>query len=121
MNVYLKMLIDFVGVFLIVMLVYKLFINKRRKEYENLKKSNEVRMIIDKYHLNMKKITYKKLLNTVTITNSFIIAFTSVIIIYIDKLVWGIMIGFVMLMVLSYSLYDLIGRYYKKKEDGKDV
>ncbi len=115
MNFYLQCLIDFVGIFLIVYIIYSVFINKRRKELNMLKNSSEVKAVIIRYNLNMNKIKYKNLLNAIAIINSFIIAFTVVIVVNIESLLWAILSGFVTLIILIYSLYEILGLYYRKK------
>ena len=59
MNIILQYLIDFIGIYLIIFIVYRVFINKKREDYEKLKKSSEVRIVINRYHLNMKRLNIK--------------------------------------------------------------
>ena len=117
MNIFLQCLIDFVGIYLIVFIIYKVFINKKRKDYEKLKKSSEVRIIIDRYNLNMKKIKYKNLLNNISFINSFIISFTTVVVMNIKSTLWAIVFGFLSITLLTYSLYEIMGNYYKKRKE----
>ena len=117
-NLYLGYLLDFIGIFLIVYIVYVVFINRRRKELEKLKKSNEVVIFIRRYNLNMKKVTYKKLLNELALINSFIIAFNSLIIIYVEHFVWAALFTFVSIVIMIYAVYEILGRTYIKKGYG---
>ena len=71
-------LLDFIIVFTVVYLLYVLFFNKKRRNYKTLKKNDEVKLFIDRYNLDMKKIEYKKVLQVVTIINTFILSFTTV-------------------------------------------
>ncbi len=120
MNIYLQCLIDFIGIFLVILIVYKVFINRKRKDYEALKKSNEVRIIIDRYNLDMKKVKYKNLLNSIAYINSFILSFTTVLVLNINSLIWQIVFGLLTVLVLTYSLYEILGRYYNRKGSVKD-
>lgn len=116
MNIYIECLIDFVVLFTLIFLVYMVFINKKRKKDDTLKKASEVKMIIARHNLNMKKIKYKNLLLSVSIANSFILSFTAVLIIHIKSIWLSLLIGFIVVALLTYSLYEIIGRHYKKKE-----
>jgi len=116
MNIYIECLIDFVVLFTLIFLVYMVFINKKRKKDDTLKKASEVKMIIARHNLNMKKIKYKNLLLSVSIANSFILSFTAVLIIHIKSIWLSLLIGFIVVVLLTYSLYEIIGRHYKKKE-----
>ena len=51
-------LLDFIIVFTVVYLLYVLFFNKKRRNYKTLKKNDEVKLFIDRYNLDMKKIEY---------------------------------------------------------------
>ena len=52
----------------------------------------------------------------ISLCNSFIIAFTSVIILNIESIIWSIMICFVVLFALIYAVFELLGRHMKKCE-----
>ena len=108
MDKFLSCLYDFVCIFLLVFIVYSVFLNKNRKEYKKLKKNDMIRLFIARYNLDMKKTKYELVLRTETIINSFIISFCSVLVINIKGVIWAIIIGFAVIMVLTYSLYDTI-------------
>ena len=114
-------LLDFIIVFIVVYLLYVLFFNKKRRNYKTLKKNDEVKLFIDRYNLDMKKIEYKKVLQVVTIINTFILSFTTVLIVRIKGFMISLLIGFVVIMILIYSLYEITGNYFKRKEDDKNV
>ncbi len=117
MEAVLLFLKDFALIFLIVLIVYFVFLNKKRKEYSKLKDTDEIKLFILRYGLNMKKTKYKTVLNTVTIINSFIISFSATIISYIDNVLWSLLVGFVLLIIMIYSCYEIAGRYLKRRED----
>ena len=109
-------LLDFIIIFTVVYLLYVLFFNKKRRNYKTLKKNDEVKLFIDRYNLDMKKIEYKKVLQVVTIINTFILSFTTVLIVRIKGFMISLLIGFVVIMILIYSLYEIAGIYCKNKE-----
>ena len=112
---------DFLLIFLVILIIYIVFINKKKKNYSKLKKNDEVKLFLLRYNLDIKKLNYKKVLNTIAVINSFIIAFTSTLIINIDKFIWKGIICFIAILVLTYSLYEIAGRYLKKMEGKKNV
>ena len=116
MDKFLSCLYDFVCIFLLVFIVYSVFLNKNRKEYKKLKKNDMIRLFIARYNLDMKKTKYELVLRTETIINSFIISFCSVLVINIKGVIWAIIIGFAVIMALTYSLYEIFGRVLKRRE-----
>jgi putative exporter of polyketide antibiotics len=101
--------------FTVILLVYILVINKARKQKST--GSMEYGYLLKRFKLeNTKENTLRWI---VSITNSFIIAFTSVVVFNIDNWILKILVGFVILMTLIYSLYEIIGRILKRKESRK--
>ncbi len=122
MNFIVKNLIYFGVIFVFVFLFYILFLNRKYKKNLNKGKfPTEVSYLLKRFDLDLKKTKFNKILWITSIINSFIIAFTSVICINIDKYIVSVLIGFVVLMVLIYSLYEIVGRILKKKEVNKNV
>ncbi|MBQ6284691.1 MAG: hypothetical protein IJK67_00065 [Bacilli bacterium] len=121
MSVPLKMLYDFVLIFALLLIIYLVFINKNRKEYSKLKDNSVIKNFIAKYNLDMRKTKYKNVLITLSIINSFILAFTTVLILNLNVSYWKYPIAFVVIVSLIYSLYEITGRYFKKKEDERNV
>lgn len=120
MKFFLINLIYFVVSFLIVFLIYILFVNRKLKK--NKKSTTlELNYLIKRFNLNPKKEDYKKLIMIITLINSFIISFTSVITFNIGSLLWRIFIGFALLMTLIYSLYEIAGRILKRKESKNEL
>ncbi len=115
MRVILQYFINFMILFLSILLIYIFLINGKRKSYESLKKTNEVTLFIDRYKLNMKKIKYKELITVIAIINSFIIAITATIIMDIESIMFSLLVGFVIIFSLTYISYELLGKYYTNK------
>lgn len=111
-------LIYFGVAFISVFLIYIIFINRKRKEYVEGKNQLEINYIIKKFGLDMRKTNYKTVKWLVTFINSFIISFTFVILINVNtNYILKLLIGFVILFVLIYSIYEIVGKILKKKED----
>lgn len=108
---------DFIFIFLLVYIVYSVFLNKKRKDYKSLSDNDMVKIFIRRYDLDMRKTKYENVVKAITFINSFIISFCSVIVINIDSIVWSIIISFVVIMCLLYSLYEITGRMFKRKEE----
>ena len=119
MEYVLKFLYDFILIYLIALIVYLVFVNKRRKDYLNLKDGSYVKLFIARYNLDMRKTKYEKVLKIVAYINSFIIAFASTLILYIDSFLWKIVVCFVVVFTLIYALYEIAGRHLKNKEGKK--
>jgi len=118
MNVIVKSLIYFGICFMTVLLIYLLFINRKfRKEYKEGKEQVEIYYLVKRFKLDMKITKYKTIKLIVSILNSFIVAFTFTIIINLKfKYAYKLMIAFVIMFIMIYSLYEITGRILKKKE-----
>ena len=115
----LNFLKDFILLFIVFFLIYYIFVNKKKKDYASLKEKDEIKVFINKYKLNLKKVSYKTIVLVVSFINAFIVSFTSSIILNIESFLWAILVGFVDIMVLIYSLYTIAGKTLKKMEAKK--
>ena len=115
MNEVVKSLIEFLGLFVIIFIVYKL-IYRRKKDFSKLKDSDEIRVFVLRYNLDVRKIDYNKLLTVLALINAFIISFTATIIVRIDSIAWTIIVCLLIVLALIFSLFNLAGRYFKSHE-----
>ena len=99
----------FASIWLIGFIVFNIIDVKRSKSKQK-NKTMEVSYLIMRFRLDPRKINHKKLALVTSITNSFIIAFVCTIISVIPvKLIWQMLIGFVLLFALIMLFYELIG------------
>ena len=115
MNEVLKSLLEFVVLFIVVFIVYKL-IYRKKKDFNKLKNTDEVRSFILKYDLDIRQINYKKLLNVLILINTFIISFTATIIVRIKSFGWSIAVCILIVTALILSLFPIAGNYFKSHE-----
>jgi uncharacterized membrane protein len=115
MNEVVKSIIEFFILFVVIFIIYKQ-IYKRKKDFSSLKESDEVRVFVLKYDIDVRKIDYNKLLNVLALINSFIISFTATVIVRVKGIVWTILTCMAIVMVLLIALYTIAGNYFKSKE-----
>lgn len=113
--------IYFVVSYLIIFLLYSLVINRKKKSYKDATKQMDVLYLVNKFKLNTKKTKYNTLKWITNIVNPLIISITFIIVTNIKSFILGIMVGFLVMMMLIYSIYEIIGRILKKKEFDKNV
>lgn len=112
--------IYFVVSYLIIFLLYSLVINRKKKSYKDATKQMDILYLVNKFKLNNKKTKYNTLKWITNIINPLIISITFIIVTNIKSFTLGIMIGFLVMMMLIYSIYEIIGRILKKKEFDKN-
>ena len=112
---------NFFWIFLLVLIIYLVFINRRKRVYSRLKKGDPVKLFIARYNIDVRKVNYRKILNTTAVINSFIISFTSTLTMYVHGIFWSILVCFACVFGLIYALYELAGRYFKKMEAKSNV
>ncbi len=108
--------------FILVYIVYYYFILKRK--YKAFKKGKnkkiyeqmEVSYLVSRFKIDRKKINLN-LLRIIGIINAFIISFTGTFLYYIpvERIMWKFLIGFVIIFLLIYALYEILGKVLVKK------
>lgn len=111
-----KILLEFIICYIIVFVLYYLLFVRKKTRYNKKKVPVEYQYIISLYKIDRKDINYKKFLYQSAFINSFIISFTYIIITtLINKLIWQILAGVVIIVLLIIICYGLLARYYKKR------
>ena len=105
---------------LIIFLVYVFIINRKKKTYADAKKMTDVTYLTTKFKLDKRKTDYNTLKWYINFINPLIISTTFVVISNIKSFTMSLLVGFVVMLVLIYSLYEIIGRILKKKEFDKN-
>lgn len=121
-NIYLRILIEYLIVFLGVFIVnYILFVRKNKK-YNKNKVPIELLYLVKLYNLDISEINYKKFIWIYSLINTFIISTVYILITYLlENLILQIIIGVILLVLFIIVCYGLLGRYYIKKEGEKNV
>lgn len=120
MNKFLLNGIYFLGAYVIIFLIYVFVINRKKKTYKETKENLEVQYLVKKFNLDKRKVKYSTLKWYINFINPLIISTTFVIVTNIESLLWGILVGFIVMMTLIYSIYEIVGRILKKR-GSKDV
>lgn len=100
-----------------VYLIYLIFTSKRRKNFDSNKASQEVKFLVTRFNLDFRKVDYKKFMRAVLAYNSFVIAFVFMSTTLLDKMIYKIILAFILMVPLVLFGYNLIGNYFKKKGD----
>jgi len=107
---------NFVGPFINVKKSKKKKKNKEYKDQEDFKYTNECKLMIIRYNLDEKKVDMKKLLMWTSLCNAFVISLTSTIICNIPlKMYFQLAIGFIILILLVYATFEIVGKQLNKK------
>ena len=107
----------FLILFLVVFLVDFYFLSSKKENKKRVDKmTNQAEFIISRYNVDMKKFSLRRLNFHISIMNGFIISFVAVTIPLIKvHVVVQLLIGFVMMFSLIYSIYEIYGRHVKRK------
>ena len=109
------------GILFIIVFVFDYFFVKRRylkKKKKGRKKSEliEIAYLVGKFQIDIDKVKMNILLIVTSLINAFIIALVSVTILLIRiNIFLQLIIGFILLLALIYSLYEILGRHLIKK------
>lgn len=121
MKIVIGFLIDFLISFIAIFVCYLLLLKIKpiRKKKVSKINENEMNIIINRYQLDKEVLGEKYLKRVIALLNSFVFAFTLTIMEHIDKFIYKILVCFVVLMILIYSVYEIAGKYLKRKEEKK--
>lgn len=119
MNDYIISLICFVLILVVSFIIF-MIINLRLVNKKEYYKILGMEYLVNKFNLNKAKVSFKKIAITTSVINSFIIAFVATIVYMIPlKLFFQLGIGFVLLIILIYAIYEIYGRFLHKKWGSK--
>lgn len=118
---FMRIICFFILTFFFIFLIYQLFILKKYKKGKTEKQLSEVNYLIYRYHIDMEKINYKKLLNVISIVSSLDVTILVTITFLFDNTIIQLLVALLLTIPIVVSSYGLIGRYYKKKGLVKNV
>lgn len=103
-------------VFVVVYLFYLIFIVLNKKKVNNIFNTNQSKLITEPSKLDVSKLNKFWFAQVISLANSFIVAVTFACSEFFDNYILKLLVSFVVLMVLIFSIYRFIGFVYKKKE-----
>jgi hypothetical protein len=116
---FMKEFLLFIFTFIVTLIFYELFVvSKTKKKIANgvkVKDIVEIRYLVNRYNLDMKKIDYNQLLQLVALLSSFDISIVISIMLLINNFVLEIIFAFVGIIISILLSYHLIYLFYKKK------
>lgn len=124
-----KEVVVFIVCFLIVLFFYEMIFvvpmkkyrtNKGKKKKEK-KELAEIRYLVYKYKLDLKKVNYNQLLQIVALTSSLDITIIVTIISFIDSYLLSLLLCLVLVIPIIMISYWFVFRFYKKRGMIKDV
>ena len=100
----LNILLEYIITYILIFIVYFLFFVRKKTKYDKNKVPAEYNYLVILYNLDKRKINYKNFIYITAFINSFIIATTYIIITHLlDKIIWQILIGIVLILLLIIS------------------
>lgn len=124
-----KEIILFIVCFWIVLLAYEIIFIIPMKKYKEgkLKKKKEkkelaeIRYLVSKYNLDMKKVNYNQLLQIVALISSFDITIIVTIVALVDNYLLSLLMCMLLVIPVVMVSYWLVFKFYKKRGMIKNV
>lgn len=104
----------FIVNYLFVFALYEIFIVRKAKK-DKRKKPMEVKYLINKYDIDIKKLDYNKLLKIISLVSSLDITIVVFIAYFIRNYLLLIVVSLMLMIILLLVSYDIIGKYVRKK------
>ena len=102
----------FIITFLVVYVLYLLLVIFNKKKVDNIFETNQAKLIIKCGNLDVSKINKKGFANVISLSNSFIVAFTMMISEFFDNYFIKLIVCFLILILSILLVYRLIGLFY---------
>ena len=118
-----NVLFFFVLMFVIFIADYCFVMKKKLKGKGKRKKEDimEINYLVGKFNLDKSKLHYKPISMWCALINAFIMSLVATVVYNIKlHMAWQLLIAFVLLFALIYSLYEIYGRHLVKKERRKN-
>ena len=114
-----NIIISVVAFVVITVFLYLSNLRKISKKKKNKKKNNEiveVRYLTITYNLQKEKLLQPKILFIISILDAFIICVVFLLVVLLPwKIYWQLLLGFVIMIGLIYSLYGILGKILEKR------
>lgn len=101
--------------FILIELYYSIFVIRKKMKYDPNKASTEVKFLIQKFKLDMKKINYYNFMKTIALINALDIALILFWVSFIDKLNIECLVAIVLMIPVILISYTMFGNYLVKK------
>ena len=105
--------------FIFVLIIYEVFIiapiKKKRGLNSDYKEIIEIKYLIARYNIKLKKVDYNQLLQICGIVSSFDIALVVSLVAYVHGLVLELIVGFSSATIIILLSYHIVYLFYKKK------
>ena len=105
--------------FIFVLIIYEVFIiapiKKKRGLNSDYKEIIEIKYLIARYNLDLKKVDYNQLLQICGIVSSFDIALVVSLVAYVHGLVLELIVGFSSATIIILLSYHIVYLFYNKK------
>ncbi len=112
-----KIAVEFIVVFIIVYILFFIFSLKARKKYDRKNAPVNIKYLVIKYNLDVVRIGYKKLLNTLNFIDSIIVATLFTVTRFIDNTIIRLVVAFILVFPLFAGIYHLVATHYKKESE----
>ena len=113
-----KFLIIFLISFVVIYLFYLAFVILNKKKSDNVFKTNQASILINLSKLDVNKINKNAFLQALSISNSFILAFTFTFAIsqFFNIFILNLLASFFIMIVLITVIYKFVGFIFKRGE-----
>lgn len=112
-------LILFLMCFVFMFIIYEIFIVAKAKKNVRNKKNNkepiEIKYLVSKYHLDLKKVNYNQLLQIIALVSSLDISIIVTISLFFEGYLIQLLVALVLAIVVILVSYHFVGYFYKKK------
>lgn len=112
-----KIVLEFLGVFLVVYFGTYLFSFKKIKKFNRNKMAVNIKYLVIKYNIDVVKLGYKRVFKNLMLCDSFIIATIYTITKIVDNVYIRLLVAFILIFPLFAGVYHLIAMYYKKESE----
>jgi len=109
-----EFLVNFIIIFVVIYVFYYIF-SVRKARRNGKKVPVEVQYLLIRYQIDLKKIRYKKFVNSVALVGSFDMAFVGSIVLFVKGILFQLLFGVILFIPIILSSFHFLGKYYQEK------
>ena len=95
----------------------ELFSFRKIKKFDRNKMPTNIKYLVFRYNLDIVKIGYKRVLKTLMISDSFIVASIFTVTRFVNNIYIRLLVAFILIFPLFAGVYHLVASYYKKESE----
>lgn len=109
-----EFLLNFIIIFVLIYAFYYIF-SVRKARRNGKKVPVEVQYLLIRYQIDLRKIRYKRFVNSVALVGSLDMALVGSVVLFVNGIIFQLLFGLILFVPVILVSFHLLGKYYQEK------